>query len=51
MSVISDLNAARKVVRNAIRSRRNRRIVEQHMAEHPPSRARCASRCTSPTRA
>ncbi|MBX3194595.1 MAG: CDP-glycerol glycerophosphotransferase family protein [Microbacteriaceae bacterium] len=35
MSVISDLNAARKVVRNAIRSRRNRRIVEQHMAEHP----------------
>lgn len=35
MSVISDLNAARKVVRNAIRSRRNRRLVERHMAEHP----------------
>lgn len=35
MSVISDLNAARKVVRNAIRSRRNRRLIESHMAEHP----------------
>ena len=35
MSVISDLNAARKVVRNAIRSRRNRRLMEQYMADHP----------------
>jgi CDP-glycerol glycerophosphotransferase (TagB/SpsB family) len=34
VSVISDLRAARKVVRNAIRSRRNRRIVEQYMVEH-----------------
>ena len=33
MSVISDLSAARKVVRNAIRSRRNRRIVEQYMLD------------------
>jgi hypothetical protein len=35
MSVISDLNAARKVVRNAIRSRRNRRLIEQYMLDHP----------------
>lgn len=35
MSVISDLNAARKVVRNAIRSRRNRRVMEQYMLDHP----------------
>lgn len=35
VSVISDLNAARKVVRNAIRSRRNRRLMEQYMVEHP----------------
>jgi hypothetical protein len=35
MSVISDLNAARKVVRNAIRSRRNRRVIERYMEEHP----------------
>jgi hypothetical protein len=33
--VISDLNAARKVVRNAIRSRRNRRLMERYMEEHP----------------
>lgn len=37
MSVISDLNAARKVVRNAIRSRRNRRAIEQYMLEHSPA--------------
>ena len=35
MSVISDLNAVRKVVRNAIRSRRNRRLIEQYMLDHP----------------
>jgi hypothetical protein len=35
MSVISDLRAARKVVRNAIRSRRNRRLIEQFMLEQP----------------
>lgn len=35
MSVFSDLRAARKVVRNAIRSRRNRRVVEQLMLENP----------------
>ena len=35
VSVISDLNAARKVVRNAIRSRRNRRLIERYMLENP----------------
>jgi CDP-glycerol glycerophosphotransferase (TagB/SpsB family) len=35
VSVFSDLRAARKVVRNAIRSRRNRRVIEQYMLEHP----------------
>ncbi|CAN5338575.1 CDP-glycerol glycerophosphotransferase family protein [soil metagenome] len=34
MSVISDLRAASKVVRNAIRSRRNRRVIERYMVEH-----------------
>ena len=35
MSVISDLRAAQKVVRNAIRSRRNRRLIEQYMEDNP----------------
>jgi len=35
MSVFSDLRAVRKVVGNAIRSRRNRRSIEQYMLEHP----------------
>lgn len=35
MPVISDLNAARKVVRNAIVSRRNRRRMEEYLAAHP----------------
>ena len=35
MSVISDLNAAAKVVRNAVRSRRNRRLIESYMEQHP----------------
>jgi hypothetical protein len=34
VSVFSDLRAAGKVVRNAIRSRRNRRVVERYMLEH-----------------
>src|SRR5215207_7862772 len=34
VSVISDLGAAAKVVRNAVRSRRNRRRIEQYMLEH-----------------
>jgi CDP-glycerol glycerophosphotransferase (TagB/SpsB family) len=35
VSVISDVRAVRKVLRNAIRSRRNRRLMEQYMLEHP----------------
>jgi len=35
MSVLSDLNAVRKVLRNAIRSRRSRRAIERYMLEHP----------------
>ena len=35
MSVLSDATAAYKVVRNAVRSRRNRRRIERYMAEHP----------------
>lgn len=35
MSVFSDLRAAGKVVRNAVRSRRNRRLIEQYMLDNP----------------
>jgi hypothetical protein len=35
VSVFSDLGAAGKVVRNAVRSRRNRRRMEQHAEQHP----------------